>query len=106
LALWWFLFSVFNIAAPPSTNLAGEIFIFIGLVKWLKLSVVILSLLSFMCAAYSLFLYSATQQGSFRKNILFSYDRNCREHFILNGHLCFLIIRLWILLSLLCYCSL
>lgn len=29
MSMWWFLFSIANMAAPPTPNLAGEIIIFI-----------------------------------------------------------------------------
>lgn len=34
LTLWWFLFAVANIAAPPSLNLLGEINAIISLFRW------------------------------------------------------------------------
>jgi len=103
LTLWWFLFSIFNMAAPPSSNLAGEIFIFISSMAWLNPSIVLIGVLSFIGAAYSLFLFSATQHGPSRDVNLFYEDRSSREHFILRGHFFFLFLRLFILL---CYCSL
>jgi len=106
LTLWWFLFRVFNIAAPPSANLAGEIFIFISLITWLNSSISLLSVLSFIGAAYSLFLFSATQHGNRSESSSYVFDRNCREHFVLNGHFGFLVLSLWILVSLICYYSL
>lgn len=107
LALWWFLFRIFNIAAPPSSNLAGEIFVFITCISWLNSSVLILALLSFIGAAYSLFLFSSTQHGNISELSFFCYDSNCREHLVLSGHFIFLFLSLFILVGLFsCYYSL
>lgn len=107
LALWWFLFRIFNIAAPPSSNLAGEIFIFITCISWLNWSILILGILSFIGAAYSLFLFSATQHGNISELGNFCFDSDCREHIILIGHFLFLFLSLFILIGLFsCCCSL
>lgn len=63
LAIWWFLLSSCNIAAPPSLNLLGEISLLNRLVSWSWLSIVILILLSFFSAAYTLYLFSYSQHG-------------------------------------------
>nr|YP_009739801.1 NADH dehydrogenase subunit 4 [Stygobromus allegheniensis]QIC54426.1 NADH dehydrogenase subunit 4 [Stygobromus allegheniensis] len=65
ISLWWFLLLSVNMAAPPSLNLLGELSIIIGLVSWSKLSVVMLGLMSFFSAAYSLYLYSLSQHGQY-----------------------------------------
>nr|ARH54333.1 NADH dehydrogenase subunit 4 [Cymbiodyta marginella] len=63
MSLWWFLFSSSNMAAPPSMNLLGEIMLINSLVSWSFISMLMLSLMSFFSAAYSLYLYSYTQHG-------------------------------------------
>jgi NADH-ubiquinone oxidoreductase chain 4 len=63
IALWWFLLSSCNIAAPPSLNLLGEISLLNRIVSWSWLSMFILALLSFFRAAYTLYLYSYSQHG-------------------------------------------
>nr|UBK11848.1 NADH dehydrogenase subunit 4 [Ovalona pulchella] len=101
LALWWFLFSIFNMAAPPSSNLAGEVFVFITMLSWLNSSVLIIGCLSFMGAAYSLYLFSATQHGTLSTLSFYSTDSECREHLVLIGHFLFLFLSLFILVGLL-----
>lgn len=84
--LWWFLFSCCNIAAPPSLNLLGEIILINSLVRWSKLSIVFLSLISFFSAAYSLYLYSYSQHGKMNSR-LYSFSRGCvREYLLLVLH--------------------
>nr|AIZ58667.1 NADH dehydrogenase subunit 4 [Ornithodoros kalahariensis] len=63
LSFWWFLFSVVNMAAPPSMNLGGEIFLVGGIIKWSFLSLVPLGMVSFVAAAYSLYMYSYINHG-------------------------------------------
>nr|QZK22164.1 NADH dehydrogenase subunit 4 [Amitermes sp. QLD_262] len=64
MAMWWFLLSACNMAAPPSLNLLGEIGLLSSLVSWSWYLMFVLVLLSFFSAAYTLYLYSYSQHGS------------------------------------------
>lgn len=86
LSLWWFLLCSGNIAAPPTLNLLGEIRLFNRIVSWSIYRILFLSFLSFFRAAYTLFLYSYTQQGKIF-SALFSFSRNfIREYLVLILH--------------------
>lgn len=86
LSLWWFLLCSGNIAAPPTLNLLGEIRLFNRIISWSFYSIIFLSFLSFFRAAYTLFLYSFTQQGKIY-SALFSFSTNyVREYLILILH--------------------
>nr|YP_010586929.1 NADH dehydrogenase subunit 4 [Agria mihalyii]UZZ45800.1 NADH dehydrogenase subunit 4 [Agria mihalyii] len=63
MSLWWFLLSSANMAAPPTLNLLGEIFLINSIVSWSWVSMLMLSLLSFFSAAYTLYLYAYSQHG-------------------------------------------
>nr|WGO57920.1 NADH dehydrogenase subunit 4 [Episymploce forficula] len=63
LAMWWFLLSSCNMAAPPSLNLLGEISLLNSLVSWSWLTMISLIMLSFFSAAYTLYLFSYSQHG-------------------------------------------
>nr|YP_010934987.1 NADH dehydrogenase subunit 4 [Ornithodoros improvisus]WKW52635.1 NADH dehydrogenase subunit 4 [Ornithodoros improvisus] len=63
LSIWWFLFSIINMAAPPSMNLGGEIFLIGSVIKWSFLSLIPLGLISFLGAGYSLYMYSYLNHG-------------------------------------------
>nr|QWA14863.1 NADH dehydrogenase subunit 4 [Anthomyia illocata] len=63
MALWWFLLSSGNMAAPPTLNLLGEISLINSIVSWSWVSMLMLSLLSFFSAAYTLYLYAYSQHG-------------------------------------------
>lgn len=86
LALWWFLLCAGNIAAPPTLNLLGEIRLLNSIVSWSWVTIILLSFLSFFSAAYSLFLYSISQQGKLY-SALYSFSINySREYLILILH--------------------
>lgn len=55
----WFMGLAGNMAAPPSLNLVGEIFIRFALTKWRMLSLGFIGIATILRASYSLYLYSA-----------------------------------------------
>nr|APT41423.1 NADH dehydrogenase subunit 4 [Brumptomyia travassosi] len=65
LALWWFLLSSMNMAAPPSLNLLSEVSLLNSIVMWSWLSMIMLFFISFLGAAYTLYLYAYSQHGKF-----------------------------------------
>nr|YP_002265544.1 NADH dehydrogenase subunit 4 [Chaetosoma scaritides]ACF35103.1 NADH dehydrogenase subunit 4 [Chaetosoma scaritides] len=86
LSLWWFLFCSSNMAAPPSLNLMGEIFLINSLISWDKINMLFLSIMSFMSACYSLFLYSYSQHGKFYSGMFSSLSGSLREYLLLFLH--------------------
>nr|QIV24804.1 NADH dehydrogenase subunit 4 [Xixuthrus sp. ANIC_25-067096] len=97
LSLWWFLLCSSNMAAPPSLNLVGEIFLINSLVSYSWMTMIFLSLISFFSAVYSLFLYSYTQHGSFYSGSYSYYQGGLREYLLLFLH--------WVPLNLLVLCG-
>jgi NADH-ubiquinone oxidoreductase chain 4 len=102
LSLWWFLLCAGNIAAPPTLNLLGEIRLLNRIISWSWLTIILLAFLSFFRAAYSLYLYSYSQQGKVF-SALYSFSINYKREYlilflhwfplnilILNRELCFL----------------
>nr|WPV76792.1 NADH dehydrogenase subunit 4 [Phlebotomus chinensis]WPV76818.1 NADH dehydrogenase subunit 4 [Phlebotomus chinensis]WPV76844.1 NADH dehydrogenase subunit 4 [Phlebotomus chinensis]WPV76857.1 NADH dehydrogenase subunit 4 [Phlebotomus chinensis] len=65
LTLWWFLLSAMNMAAPPSLNLLSEVSLLNSIVGWSWLSMLMLFFISFLGAAYTLYLYAYSQHGKF-----------------------------------------
>nr|ARH53696.1 NADH dehydrogenase subunit 4 [Adrastus rachifer] len=63
MSLWWFLLCSSNMAAPPSLNLLGEVMLINSLVSWGLMTMLMISLVSFFSACYSLYLYSYSQHG-------------------------------------------
>lgn len=84
--LWWFLLISSNMAAPPSLNLIGEISLINRLVRWSWLTIIILILISFFRAGYSLYLYSYTQHGGYYSGIYRFYTGVSREYLLLLLH--------------------
>nr|WCQ78437.1 NADH dehydrogenase subunit 4 [Agriotes sp. GTI-28] len=86
MSLWWFLLSSSNMAAPPSFNLLGEVALINSLVAWGLMTIVMLMLVSFFSACYTLYLYSYSQHG---KLYLGSYSFSLgfvREYLLLFLH--------------------
>nr|WAR69317.1 NADH dehydrogenase subunit 4 [Dodona eugenes] len=86
MSLWWFLLLSSNMAAPPSLNLMGEINLIMSLVSWSKISMMMLMLISFFSAVYSLYLYSFSQHGKYSMNIYSFYMGVSREYLMLMLH--------------------
>nr|YP_010025554.1 NADH dehydrogenase subunit 4 [Sarcophaga pauciseta]QOQ35853.1 NADH dehydrogenase subunit 4 [Sarcophaga pauciseta] len=82
MALWWFLLSSANMAAPPTLNLLGEISLINSIVSWSWVSMLMLSLLSFFSAAYTLYLYSYSQHGKIFSGV-YSFSSGVVREFLL-----------------------
>ena len=85
-SIWWFLFCASNIAAPPSLNLLGEIILISSLVSWRNFNIIVLSLLSFFGAVYSLYLYSYSQHGKVNGGVFCFFTGFVREYLLLFIH--------------------
>lgn len=69
ITIWWFIACISNMAAPPTINLLREIILFISslfISFWLLIP---LRAMTFLAAAYSLYLYRSTQHGGTPKFI-------------------------------------
>lgn len=86
IGLWWFLIRVGNIAAPPSLNLVGEVRLIIRLVRWRRLSILVLALVSFFGARYTLYIYSLSQHGVFFNSLYSCSSGKVREYCVLFLH--------------------
>nr|WHL46508.1 NADH dehydrogenase subunit 4 [Edessena gentiusalis] len=86
MSLWWFLLMSSNMAAPPSLNLMGEISLINSLMSWSWISMIMLMLISFFSAGYSLYLYSYIQHGKFYSGIYSYYMGVSREYLLLLLH--------------------
>nr|UYX62414.1 NADH dehydrogenase subunit 4 [Ophiusa tirhaca] len=86
MSLWWFLLMSSNMAAPPSLNLMGEISLINSLMSWSWFSMIMLMLISFFSAGYSLYLYSYIQHGKYYSGIYSYYTGVSREYLMLMLH--------------------
>nr|AND97113.1 NADH dehydrogenase subunit 4 [Stygobromus foliatus] len=65
MGIWWFGLLAMNMAAPPSLNLLAEVWIMISLVSWSNMLLLMLGLMAFFSAAYSVYVYSLSQHGNY-----------------------------------------
>nr|YP_009000446.1 NADH dehydrogenase subunit 4 [Argas miniatus]AHF21647.1 NADH dehydrogenase subunit 4 [Argas miniatus] len=94
LSMWWFLFCVVNMAAPPSMNFVAEIVLMSSMLKYSFFLLFLLFFLSFFSACYSLYMYSYTQHG--KGWMMFSVSGiNEREYMLMFLH--FFPLVLWIM---------
>nr|AML26077.1 NADH dehydrogenase subunit 4 [Staphylinidae sp. BMNH 1274254] len=86
LTLWWFLLCSSNMAAPPSLNLLGEIMLINSILSFNYMLLVLLVLISFFSAVYSLYLYSYSQHGAYYSGVYFIFNNTFREYLLLILH--------------------
>nr|YP_009117295.1 NADH dehydrogenase subunit 4 [Muscina stabulans]AJE61321.1 NADH dehydrogenase subunit 4 [Muscina stabulans] len=86
MALWWFLLSSANMAAPPTLNLLGEISLINSIVSWSWITMLMLSFLSFFSAAYTLYLYAYSQHGKNFSGVYLFSGGLIREYLLLFLH--------------------
>nr|QLY89499.1 NADH dehydrogenase subunit 4 [Empis livida] len=86
MALWWFLLSSANMAAPPTLNLLGEISLLNSIVSWSWVTMIMLAFLSFFSAAYSLYLYAYSQHGKLFSGLYSMVGGYNREYLLLFLH--------------------
>nr|AZL93260.1 NADH dehydrogenase subunit 4 [Gastraspis sp. ZJUH_2016016] len=87
LTMFWFLTSIFNMAAPLSMNLFSEIFMINSIMTWSLSMILIIMISSFMSVLYSMFLYSSTQHGFLNKNLNLFTQIKIQEYLNLTLHL-------------------
>nr|AIW06059.1 NADH dehydrogenase subunit 4 [Vietnamella sp. MT-2014] len=86
LSLWWFLLSSANMAAPPTLNLMGEISLLNSMVGWSWITMSGLMIMSFMGAAYTLYLFAYSQHGKIYFSSFSSAGGYVREYTLLMLH--------------------
>nr|QGT77369.1 NADH dehydrogenase subunit 4 [Parapotamon spinescens] len=86
MAMWWFILSISNMAAPPSLNMLGEISLIISMISWSEMSMIGIMLVSFFSAAYTLYMYSLSQHGLFYNSLYACCSGKVREYLLLFLH--------------------
>lgn len=86
IGIWWFLLRVRNIARPPSLNLLGEISLIIRVLRWRKVRILGVRLLSFFRAAYTLYMYRLRQHGVFYNSLYSCCSGKTCEYIVLFLH--------------------
>lgn len=86
LILWWFLFCIFNIAAPPRLNLLSELIILLNLINWSFNIILFLILGIYLSAIYRLYLFSYVFHGKYSSNLMKIFPINLNNYIILIIH--------------------
>nr|YP_010626020.1 NADH dehydrogenase subunit 4 [Inocellia elegans]WBK02779.1 NADH dehydrogenase subunit 4 [Inocellia elegans] len=86
LCLWWFLLSISNMASPISLNLLGEISLLNSILSWNYKVMILLMIMSFFSAIYTLYLYSYSQHGKFYSGLFSYFNGFNREYLLLFLH--------------------
>lgn len=87
ISLWWLLFCITNMAAPPSLNLLREIILITRVLASTNAALPPIILLTFLSAAYSLFLFTSLQHGAPRKQTRPLLTLNPSNYLLLLAHL-------------------
>lgn len=86
-SLWWFLFCITNMAAPPSINLLREIFLINSLISWRVIRIFCLIFICFFVACYCLYIFRYSQHGKFNLSLISFSDSEVIEYLVLFLHL-------------------
>nr|AKK32526.1 NADH dehydrogenase subunit 4 [Henschiella sp. PJ-2015] len=86
LTLFWFLFSINNMASPPSLNLLGEILLINSMMSWSSLLFFFIFFSSFMSCCYSIYMFSFSQHGLMFGGMKLITDIFNREYMLLLFH--------------------
>nr|YP_009365215.1 NADH dehydrogenase subunit 4 [Spirula spirula]ARJ60732.1 NADH dehydrogenase subunit 4 [Spirula spirula] len=86
MCLWWFLFCVANMGAPPFVNLVSEIMLFCSLYMYSVKYIVIILLMVFMGGLYNLIMFINIQHGGVMSFMNSSFINVCSEYLLLFLH--------------------
>lgn len=98
----WFMACVFNIRAPPSVSLLGEIFLTIRLIQWEKFCAIWLILMNFIGIVFTFYLYAQSQQGKPYRAFDTLWRISLRELIVVFFHLArvmFIVLFFWLFYS-------
>lgn len=86
ICLWWFLFCIANIGAPPYVRLVREVILFCRIYLYSKWFIIIVLLIVFLGGLYNLVIFVNTQHGRVIGFINRSFVSVCREHLLIFLH--------------------
>nr|AHA47377.1 NADH dehydrogenase subunit 4 [Idiosepius hallami] len=86
ISLWWFLFCIGNMGAPPFINLLSEIMLFSCMYMYSKWLIFIILMMVFMGGLYNLIMFVNTQHGNIMNFSNCSYVNMCSEYLLLLLH--------------------
>ena len=83
MCLWWFLFCIANIGAPPFVNLIREVILFCSMYLYRRWFVLVILLMVFLGGLYNLVMFVNTQHGGIIGFINTRFVNVCREYLLL-----------------------
>nr|QXJ42122.1 NADH dehydrogenase subunit 4 [Iridoteuthis sp. GS-2021] len=86
MCLWWFLFCIGNMGAPPSINLISEVMLFCSMYMYSSLFIIIILLMVFLGGLYNLIMFISSQHGSIMNYMNSNCINNCSEYLLLFLH--------------------
>nr|YP_010454184.1 NADH dehydrogenase subunit 4 [Lusepiola birostrata]QXJ42213.1 NADH dehydrogenase subunit 4 [Lusepiola birostrata] len=86
MCLWWFLFCIGNMGAPPSINLISEVMLFCSMYMYSKVFIIIVILMVFLGGLYNLIMFISTQHGGLMNYMNGNYINNSSEYLLLFLH--------------------
>nr|AGK37442.1 NADH dehydrogenase subunit 4 [Architeuthis dux] len=86
MCLWWFLFCIANMGAPPYVNLVSEVMLFCSMYLYSSWFVFIILLMVFVGGLYNLVMFVSTQHGSVMGFVNSSFVNVCNEYLLLFLH--------------------
>nr|AUJ21387.1 NADH dehydrogenase subunit 4 [Tetragnatha puella] len=89
LTFWWFMFVMTNISAPPSINLAAELMMFMGLIKWHIISSIIIFFSMMSTTIFCILMFLMLNHGQTMMN--FSNHDSPKFFLSLSIHMMFII---------------
>lgn len=86
MCIWWFLFCIANMGAPPFINLVSEVMLFCSVYLYSKYLIIIILLMVFISGLYNLIVFTNTQHGGIIGFINSRFNNMCREYLLLFLH--------------------
>nr|CVK87303.1 NADH dehydrogenase subunit 4 [Haementeria officinalis] len=85
-SMWWFIFTIINMAAPPSINLMSEIMLITSITKSSMMVILPLGLISFLTAGYSLYMYTTINHANSNQYMLIYPTTYIKDYTLLTLH--------------------
>nr|YP_010944833.1 NADH dehydrogenase subunit 4 [Abraliopsis morisii]WMC20985.1 NADH dehydrogenase subunit 4 [Abraliopsis morisii] len=86
MSLWWFLFCIANMGAPPYVNLISEIMLFCAIYLYSSWFIIIILIMVFMGGLYNLMMFISSQHGEVMNFLNSSSSNTCSEHLLMLLH--------------------
>nr|YP_010584240.1 NADH dehydrogenase subunit 4 [Theromyzon tessulatum]UZT67729.1 NADH dehydrogenase subunit 4 [Theromyzon tessulatum] len=87
MSMWWFLFSIVNMAAPPSINLMSEIMLITSILSISYMTMILLGLISFLTASYSMYMYTSINHANSNNYMIMYPSTTVKDYTLLLLHI-------------------